>query len=341
MKNKFIGLGDFSVSLSPEGYRRFIQSDAFQVSYTGAESNVCTSLAMLGTDTKFVTKLPDNDIAHCGISNLRKYGVDVSYIAYGGDRMGVIYTEKGASQRPSKVVYDRKGTAFAQANASDFDWDSIFSDAAWLHFTGITAALSDKTAELCKVACKEARQRGVTVSCDLNYRKKLWSEEKAQMVMTDLMQYVDVVIGNEEDAQKVLGIAQSHTDVIQGELNRQAYIDTAKEIQRKYGIKKVAFTLRKSISASDNEWSAMFYSDGNAFFSTNYKIHIVDRVGGGDSFSAGLIYSLMHGYDEQKAVEFATAASCLKHSMELDVNLASVDEVMTLMSGDGSGRVQR
>lgn len=341
MNNQFVGLGDFSVGLSPDGFRRFMQADSFHVSYTGAESNVCTSLSVLGVGTKFVTRLPDNDIARCGVRSLRGFGIDVDDIVYGGDRMGVIYTERGASQRPSKVVYDRKETSFAQADVNDFDWDSIFSGASWFHFTGITAALSGKTAQLCKAACQTARERGITVSCDLNYRKKLWSEKRAQTVMGELMQYVDVVIGNEEDAQKTLGIVQGGTDVVRGSLDKSEYIHTAEEIRRRYGVKKVAFTLRKSISASDNDWSAMLCSDSRACFSRTYKIHIVDRVGGGDAFSAGLIYGLMQGFDDQKAVEFAAAASCLKHSMEFDVNLSTADEIMTLMAGDGSGRVQR
>lgn len=341
MKNKFLGFGDFSVGLSPDGFKRFSQAESLNVSYTGAESNVCTSLAMLGIDTKFVTRLPNNDIAHCAVMSLKRFSIDVSCIAYGGDRMGVIYTERGASQRPSKVVYDRKETAFMRAEISDFDWDAIFCDVSWLHFTGITAALSDNTAELCAHACREAKNRGIKVSCDLNYRKKLWTEEKAQSVMTKLMQYVDLVIGNEEDAQKVLGITQANTDVVKGELDRQEYINTAREVQRRFGIKQVAFTLRKSLSASDNEWSAMYYYDGEAFFSKTYHIHIVDRVGGGDAFSAGLIYALMNGYEPQRIVEFAVAASCLKHSMELDVNLSTLDEILALVAGDGSGRVQR
>lgn len=341
MRDKFVGLGDFSLSLSPEGYRRFFQADSFDISYTGAESNVCASLAMMGAKTKFVTRLPENEISKCAVSSLKRFGIDTENIAFGGERMGVIYTEKGASQRPSKVVYDRKHTSFAEAKEEDFDWEKIFSDAAWLHFTGITAALSDETAKLCKRACMEAHKRNVIVSCDLNYRKKLWSEEKAQRVMSDLMQYVDVVIGNEEDAQKVLGISQKHSDVLTGKLDGNEYIDTAEQIYQKYGISRIAFTLRKSITASDNDWSAMLYDSGKAYFSREYKMHIVNRVGGGDSFAAGLIYSLMNGYDPGKAIEFAAAASCLKHTIEYDVNLSTVDEVMVLMNGDGSGRVQR
>lgn len=341
MENRFVALGDFSVSFSPAGYKRFFQAEAMDISYTSAESNVCASLAMLGTKTRFVTKLPENEIARSALGSLHHFGIDTSNIVFGGERMGVIYTEKGASQRPSKVVYDRKHTSFSCARESDFDWESIFKDAVWFHFTGITVALSDETAQLCKRACIEAHKRKITVSCDLNYRKKLWSEEKAQKVMSDLIKHVDVVIGNEEDAQKVLGISQNNSSVILGKLDNSEYAETAQKIINQYGVSKVAFTMRKSITASDNDWSAMLYDSGKAYFSREYHMHIVNRVGGGDSFAAGLIYALMHDYDAQKTIEFATAASCLKHTIELDVNLSTMEEVVTLMNGDGSGRVQR
>ena len=341
MKDTFVGLGDMLISFSPPGYRRFLQADTMDVSYTGAEANVCFSLAMLGAKTRFVTRLPDNDIARCAVNKMKGFGIDTSAIAYGGDRMGVIYTEKGAAQRPSKVIYDRGGTSFARIKETDLDWDAVFADAAWFHFTGITAALSGNTRRLCLRACREAKARNITVSCDLNYRKKLWSEQTARQVMSQLMQYVDVVIGNEEDAERVLGIKAANSDVISGKLSNSDYEHTAGEIMDQFGVKKVAFTMRRSLSASDNEWSAVFFDQGKVCYSRIYTIHIVNRVGGGDAFSAGLIYSLMNGFEQQKAVEFAAAASCLKHSIELDVNLSTVNEVMTLVNGDGSGRVQR
>ena len=339
--NRFVGFGDILVGLSPVGYRRLIQADTMEVSYTGAEANVCVSLAGFGMPSEFVTRVPDNDIARCALAGLKKYGVNTDKVVVGGDRIGVIYTEKGAAQRPSKVVYDRKHTAIATAKPGDFDWDKIFEDASWFHFTGITAALSDSCALLCAEACKAAKAHGVTVSCDLNYRRNLWSEAKARSVMEKLVTYCDLLIANEEDADKVLGIKASNTDVNAGKLSREGYVDVAKQICEKYSVKCVAITLRESISASDNQWSGMLFQEGTAVFSKKYMIHIVNRVGGGDAFAAGLIYAMANGYDKQKAIEFAAAASCLKHSIELDFNLVSVEEVTRLAEGDVSGRVQR
>lgn len=341
MGKKTAGFGDMLVSLSPEGYLRFIQADGFAVNYTGAEANVLVSLSSLGMETEFITRLPDNAVAKCAVACMRKYGVGTEKIVYGGERIGVIYTEKGASQRPSRVVYDRKYTAIATAQPGDFDWESIFEDVGWFHFTGITAALGDGTALLCQEACAAARRRGITVSCDLNYRKNLWSEEKARSVMEKLVPMVDVLVANEEDADKVLGIRAADTDVTGGKLSRAGYVDVARRICERYGVKKVGITLRRSLSASDNAWSAMLYDGADSFFSREYMIHIVDRVGGGDSFTAGLIYALSNGYEPQRAVDFAAAASCLKHSIELDFNLVTVDEVEKLVGGDQSGRVQR
>ena len=338
---KIVGFGDLLVSLAPAGYLRFRQADSFDVFYTGAEANVLAALACFGQETEFVTRLPKNPIAQSAVDHLRRFGIGTDRIVYGGDRIGVIYTEKGASQRASSVVYDRMNSAICEAQPSDFEWDSIFADAGWFHFTGITAALSDSTAAICLEACKKAKEKGLTISCDLNYRKKLWSEEKAKRVMEELVTYVDVLVANEEDADKILGIKSTGTDVNTGKLNKEGYIDVAAQICQKYGVKKVGITLRKSISASDNAWSCMLYDGKEAHFSREYMIHIVNRVGGGDSFSAGLIYSLFNGYESQDAIEFAAAASCLKHSIEFDFNLVSVDEVKALAGGNGSGRVQR
>ena len=338
---KFVGFGDLLIAFNPVNYRKFIQADTMEVNYTGAEANVCVSLAHFGIPTDFVTRVPNNDIADCAIAMLRKHNVGTEKIVKGGKRLGVIYTERGASQRPSKVVYDREDTAIATAKPGDFDWDAIFADAEWFHFTGITAALSDGCAALCKEACIAAKARGLKISCDLNYRKKLWSREKARSVMEELVSYCDVLIGNEEDADTVLGIRAADTDVTTGKLSRAGYEEVAKEICRRYGVGKVAFTLRESLSASDNNWSAMLFDGKTANFSKKYAMHIVNRVGGGDSFSAGLIYALMQDYEARRAVEFAAAASCLKHTIEFDFNLVTVDEVETLAGGDGSGRVQR
>ena len=275
------------------------------------------------------------------VRSLRVEGVSTDKIVRGGERLGIYFIEKGASQRPSKVIYDRKYSAIGMAERSDFDWETILDGAEWFHFTGITPALGDNVADITLDALKVCRAKGIKVSCDLNFRKKLWSSEKAGKVMTELCGYVDVCIANEEDAEKVFGIRPDANDVEGGKLNRAGYIDVAKKLTERFGFEKVAITLRESISASDNNWAAMLYADGNAYFSKTYAVHIVDRVGGGDSFGAGLIYALLCGYENQKAIEFAVAASCLKHSIETDFNYVSVDEVTTLMNGDGSGRVQR
>ena len=311
------------------------------VNYTGAEANVLASLSCFGVKTSFVTRLPKNPISTCAVSFLKRFSIGTDKIVYGGERIGVIYTERGASQRPSNVVYDRKHSAICEAEPEDFNWDDIFQDAGWFHYTGIAAGLSESMSACCLAACKAAKKKGITISCDLNYRKKLWSEDKAKSVMEELISYVDVLIANEEDAEKVLGISSPDTDVETGKLNETGYISVAKQICEKYGVKQVAITLRKSLSASDNLWSAMLYDGENTYFSKEYSIHTVNRVGGGDSFAAGLIYALLNHYSPQKTIEFAAAASCLKHSIEEDFNLVSVSEVEALTEGNGSGRVQR
>ena len=340
MKN-VIGFGDFLVRLSPPGYRRFMQADELEINYTGAEANVLVSLSMMGQATQFVTKVPRNDVAMTAVTSLRRYGVGTDHIAYGGERMGVFYLEKGASQRPSKIVYDRKYTSIATAKTEDFDWDAIFNNAEWLHITGITPALSETMPQVCIDACQIAHEKGLMISCDLNYRKNMWSQAQAKQTMERILPMVDILLANEEDADKVLGICATDTDVIAGRLNHNGYADVARQIVERYGVKAVAVTLRRSISASDNEWAAMLYADGKPYFSKSYAIHIVDRVGGGDSFAAGLIFAMMHQYDSQKAIEYAVAASCLKHSIEMDFNLSTEAEINNLMAGDGSGRVQR
>lgn len=338
---KVITFGEIMLRLAPEGYYRFVQAQSLGATYGGGEANVSVSLANFGLDAAFVTKLPKHDIGQAAVNKLREFGVDTSMITRGGDRVGIYFLEKGASQRPSKVIYDRAGSAIAKATAADFDWNKIFEGVEWFHFTGITPALGDNVAEICLEACKAAKAKGITVSCDLNYRKNLWSREKAGQVMEGLMKYVDVCIANEEDASDVFGIKASDTDVTTGKVNHEGYKDVAKQLADRFGFKKVAITLRGSISANDNNWAAMLYTDGQYYFSKNYLIHIVDRVGGGDSFGAGLIYSCISGFAPQETIEFAVAASCLKHTIEGDLNMVSVDEVKKLAGGDGSGRVQR
>lgn len=339
--SRVVCFGEIMGRLNPEGYLRIVQAKKFELSFAGGEANVAVSLANYGIDVAYVTKLPKNDLAKSVVRELRGYGVNVSHIAYGGDRLGMYYVEKGASQRASKVIYDRKNSSIATAKREDFDWDAIFEGAQWFHFTGITPALSDGCANICRDALKTAKAKGLTVSCDLNYRKNLWPSEKAGKVMAELMGDVDLCIANEEDAEKVFGIKADDTDISEGRLSREGYINVARQLTDRFGFNMVAITLRGSISASDNDWGAMLYADGQSYFSRNYRIHIVDRVGGGDSFVGALIFTLLSGYATQRAVEFAAAASCLKHTIEFDFNQVTVDEVEKLMGGDGSGRVQR
>ena len=338
---KVITFGEIMMRLNPEGYRRFVQADRFEASYAGGEANVAVGLAQFGMDAAFVSKVPAHEIGQCAVNELRRFGVDTSLILRGGDRLGLYYVEKGASQRASKVIYDRAGSAIAKAAVSEFDWDAIFENAAWFHWTGITPALGGELPEICLEACKAAKAHGVTISCDLNFRKKLWTSAQANAVMSKLMPYVDVCIANEEDAKDVFGIAASGTDIAAGKLSREGYRSVAEQLCARFGFKAVAITLRGSISASDNDWAAMLYTGGEAYFSPTYHIRIVDRVGGGDSFGAGLIYAMLNGKAPQDTVNFTVAASCLKHSIEHDFDLVSVSEVEALAAGNASGRVQR
>lgn len=338
---KVITFGEIMMRLNPEGYRRFVQADRFEASYAGGEANVAVGLAQFGMDAAFVSKVPAHEIGQCAVNELRRFGVDTSLIQRGGDRLGLYYVEKGASQRASKVIYDRAGSAIAKAAVSEFNWDAIFENAAWFHWTGITPALGGELPEICLEACKAAKAHGVTISCDLNFRKKLWTSAQANAVMSKLMPYVDVCIANEEDAKDVFGIAASGTDIAAGKLSREGYRSVAEQLCARFGFKAVAITLRSSISASDNDWAAMLYTGGETYFSPTYHIRIVDRVGGGDSFGAGLIYAMLNGKAPQDTVNFAVAASCLKHSIEHDFDLVSVSEVEALAAGNASGRVQR
>ena len=326
--------GEVMMRLTPPGYLRIGQCDTLNMTFGGAEANVSVSLANYGMEARYVTRLPENPLTAAFEQQMRGFGVNVNYIAKGGDRMGIYFVEKGASMRPSKVIYDRKYSSISTAKPGDIDWDKVFDGAEWFHWTGITPALE---------ACKAAKAKGITISCDLNYRKKLWTREKAKEVMSELVKYVDVMIANEEDSKDVFGIEAEGTDIETGKLSEAGYRDLAKKLAGAFGAKKVAFTLRESFSANDNNWSALIYdaASDKAVRSRQYAIRIVDRVGGGDSFGGGLIYALMNGYGDEEAINFAAAASALKHTIEGDFNRVSVDEVRALMGGSASGRVQR
>jgi len=338
---RIITFGEIMMRLNPAGYLRFVQAESFDATYAGGEANVAVSLANYGMDAAYVTKVPKHEIGQCAVNALRKFGVDTKYMVRGGDRLGIYFVEKGASQRASKVIYDRAHSAISQATAADFDWDAIFEGADWFHWTGITPALGGELPAICLEACKAAKAKGVKVSCDLNYRKKLWTTAEANKVMSELMPYVDVCIANEEDAKDVFGIEAAGTDITAGKLNHEGYISVAQQIIDRFGCEKVAITLRSSISANDNDWAAMLYTEGKAYFSPSYRIHIVDRVGGGDSFGGGLIYATLSGKGPQDTINFAVAASCLKHTIEYDFNLMSIAEVESLAAGNATGRVQR
>ena len=341
MNKRVVTFGELMLRLAPPGYERFAQASTFGATFGGGEANVAVSLANYGLEADFVSKLPKHEIGQAAVNSLRRFGVGTRHIVRGGNRVGIYFLEKGASQRPSKVIYDRAHSAIAEADVSDFDWDAILAGADWFHFTGITPALGEKAAALTLAAVQAARRLGVTVSCDLNYRKNLWSKDQARAVMTGLAPYIDVCIAYEEDSADVFGIRAAATDVTGGQLSHDGYRDVARQLAETFGFKKVAITLRGSISANDNNWAALLYDGQDYCFSKNYLVHIVDRVGGGDSFGAGLVYALLNNYSSQDSIEFAVAASCLKHSIEGDFNLVSVDEVEKLAQGDASGRVQR
>lgn len=341
---KVITMGEIMLRLSTPNHEKFIQADEFDATYAGGEANVAVSLANYGHDAEFVTAVPDNEIGECAVAALRKYDVKTNHVARCGERLGIYFLESGSSVRPSKVVYDRAHSSISTATEADFDFDDIFKDADWFHFTGITPALSDSAAELTKQALIAAKKHNVKVSVDLNFRKKLWSSEKAQSVMKNLMQYVDVCIGNEEDAELVLGYKPGKTDVTSGELELAGYKSIFEQMVADYNFEYCVSSLRESRSASDNGWSACIYNGKTKEFyhSKKYRLHpIVDRVGGGDSFAAGVICGLLDGKDFKDSLEFAVAASALKHTIPGDFNLVSRKEVETLAGGDASGRVQR
>ncbi len=348
MAGKIVTLGEVMLRLKPPEMERFFQSAWLEATFGGGEANVATSLAIFGKDVAFVTALPKNPIADACIRFLRGYGVDTSYIARQGERVGIYYMEGGANQKGSAVVYDRASSSIATARYDDFDWDEIFDGAEWFHITGITPALGQDAADMSLKAAKKAKERGLTVSCDYNYRSKLWKYGKgAPEVMTELVKYVDVGIANEEDCQRSLGVkievGDWEVEVDSGALDASRYEALAKKMFETFpNLKVQAITLRESFSASHNGWSACLYNGSEFFLSKRYDItHIVDRVGGGDSFAAGLIYGLTSGMSDEDALNLAVAASCLKHSIPGDVNLTTLAEAQKLMGGDASGRVQR
>ena len=341
MSKKVVTLGEIMLRLSTPGYERFVQANSFDAIYGGGEANVAVSLANYGFDAYFVTKLPTHEIGQAAVNSLRRYGVNTNYIVRGGDRVGIYYSETGASSRPSKVIYDRSNSAIAEAKASEFDFKEIFKDAKWFHTSGITPAISKEGAEITKEAMKAAKAAGAKVSIDLNYRAKLWTPEEAQKVMRDLMQYVDVCIGNEEDASLSLGFTPKGLDVTSGKLDVEAYHEIFKQMKEEFGFEMIASSLRESYSASDNGWSALIYDGKDFHKAPQYDVRIIDRVGGGDSFAAGLITGLLDGKSPADALDFGVAASALKHTIKGDYNHMSREEVEVLVGGDTSGRVQR
>lgn len=341
---KVVTFGEIMLRLSTPGFKRFIQSDSFDVTYGGGEANVAVSLSNYGLESYYVTKLPGNDIGQSAVNHLRRFGVNTDYIARGGDRIGIYFLETGASQRPSKVIYDRANSSISKATEDDFNWDEIFKDKDWFHWTGITPALGKSAQVILSEACKAAKNAGLKISCDLNFRKKMWTEKEAQAVMQPLMEYVDVCIANEEDAEKSLGMKAGATDVEKAELDENAYYKLTDALMNKYNFEAVAITLRESYSASRNGWSAILHDKKdckNPQRSSVYDIQIVDRVGGGDSFAGGLIFGLITMNNTKDALEFAVAASCLKQTIPGDFNLVSKDEVTKLIQSGGSGRVER
>lgn len=340
---KVVSFGEIMLRLSPDGYYKLFQKPELNTSFCGAEANVAVALSNFGDEAEFVTALPDNDIGRAACRELMRYGVKTDNIVYTGDRLGIFFAEKGASQRPSKVIYDRKNSAIASADPSSFNWEKIFDGADWFHITGITPALSDSLAKISVDAVKAAKKAGLTVSCDINYRSKLWSAQKARPVMTEIMKYVDVCIGNEEDAEIVFGIKAGATDVTKGQLDTDGYKKSLQTVAETFGCKIVAYSQRKSYSASDNGWSGIIYDDEKkqVYISAQYDIRITDRIGGGDAFASGLIYALHNNISPANAIETAAAAGCLDQTLEGDFCLFGINDVIDLAGGNSSGRVKR
>jgi len=344
MAHKVVTFGEIMLRLSTIGFTRFVQAQNFDVNYGGGEANVAVSLANYGLESYFVSKLPNHEIGQSAVNHLRKYGVNTNYISRGGNRIGIYFLETGASQRPSKVIYDRADSSISGIKKDDVDWNSIFENASWFHWTGITPAIGKNIQEVLTEACMTAKKKGIKISCDLNFRAKMWTEKEARSVMIPLMEYVDVCIANEEDAEKSLGLIAEKTNVEKGQIDEEGYFTVAKTLKEKYNFDTVAITLRESYSASKNGWSALLLDNKDCivpYRSKRYEIEIVDRVGGGDSFASGLIYGLLNKASSKEALEFAVAASCMKHTIPGDFNLVSVDEIEKLMKSGGSGRVER
>ncbi len=344
MSYKIVTMGEIMLRLSTPGYSRFIQSQSFDLNYGGGEANVAVALANYGFESYFVSKLPIHEIGQSAVNSLRKFGVRTDFIVRGGERLGIYFLETGASQRASKVIYDRAHSSVTDLSPEELDWDSVFSEAKWFHWTGITPALGKKLQETLVAACKAAKKVGATISADLNYRAKLWTTREAQSVMVPLMEYVDVCIANEEDAEKSLGLKAGSSKVESAELDEGAYGELAMRLKERFHFDAVAITLRESYSASHNGWSGLLHDDKNCrspYRSRRYDIQIIDRVGGGDAFASGLIYGLLRKENTKDALEFAVAASCLKQTIPGDFNLVALDEVDKLAKGSGSGRVER
>lgn len=334
MNDKIITLGEIMLRLSPNNNERFTQCHEYEAVYGGGEANTAVSLSHFGINTSYVTKLPEHTIGQSAVNSLRQYGVDVSHIIRGGDQIGIYFLEKKTSQRPTNVIYNRKDSAIALAARDEFDWDEIFSDATWFHFSGITPAISDSMAEITLDACKKAKEKGLTVSCDLNYRSKLWSSEKANRVMSEICPYVDICIANEDDAVGIFSMDASNTSE-----EKNAYI--ARELMKMFPFRLVASVWRTETSITTFKLQSMVYTKGKAYYSKEYYMNILDYIGAGDAYCAGIIYSILNGFDPQRMVEFSNAASCLKHTVSGDYNLVTADEVMKLAFGNVGNEVQR
>ncbi|HLY08839.1 MAG TPA: sugar kinase [Planctomycetota bacterium] len=339
---KVVVFGELMMRLSTKRHERIVQAREFDVSYSGAEANLACALAGWGVQSAVVSSVPDNAVGDACIAYMRQFGVDLEHVKRNGFRLGIYYVETGAGHRPSSFLYNRKGSSITELGPDDFDWDRILEGKHWFHVTGITPALADNVAEIATQACAAAQAKGLTVSCDLNFRRKLWSPEKARAVMPGLLEHVDVLFTNEEEAAVVFGIEARGSDVGAGRLNPRGYEDVATQLAERFTLDVVSITLRESHSASENTWSGMLYHGKRFYTSQKFRLQpIVDRVGGGDAFSAGVVYGLLTGQDLQETVEFSAAASCLKHTVHGDVTLVSFQEVLTLLEGGGSGRIQR
>jgi 2-dehydro-3-deoxygluconokinase len=338
---KVVGFGEVMLRLGAPAHQRIVQVRQFDAMYTGAEANVLVSLENFGVSTFLVSKVPDTEVGQACINYIRSFGVDTGYVSRGGERLATFYLETGASQRPSKVIYDRAYSAFSQMQPGEVDWDAVFAGKDWFHFCGTAPALGSNTAAVTAEACAAAKRLGLTVSCDANFRRKLWTPEKAREVMSALMENVDVLICNEEDAEMSFDIKAEGVDVSSGKIESEKYHDVARQLADRFALSHVGITLRESISASVNGWSAVLFDGESYFQSRRYEIQIVDRVGGGDSFTGGLIFGLLNDMGGQDTIEFASAASCLKQTIHGDLNMVSKEEVLALAGGEASGRVQR